>query len=73
MEQIGSSSDEQPQQPMQGMPLQAVPGGARPAIASPPCSYRVSHSSGETICPDLASARLVLSRKPGAKIFLQRG
>ncbi len=67
MEQIGSSTEEQPQQPMQGMPA-----AARPA-APPPCSYRVSHSSGETICADLASARIVLSQKPGAKIFLQRG
>ena len=68
MEQIGPSTDEQPQQPMQGMPA-----SARPAAAPPPCSYRVSHSSGETICHDLASARVVLSQKPGAKIFLQRG
>lgn len=66
MEQNGSSTDEQPRQAMQGM-------SARPAAARQPCSYRVSHSSGETICADLASARLVLSQKPGAKIFLQRG
>lgn len=68
MDQIGSSTDEQPQQPMQG-----VPAPIRLPAAPPPCSYRVSHSSGETICADLASARLVLSQKPGAKIFLQRG
>ena len=73
MEQVGSSSDEQPQQPMQGMPAPGMPGGTRPAAASPPCSYRVSHSSGETLCPDLATARLLLGQKPGAKIFLQRG
>lgn len=63
MEQIGQGG-EQPQQPMQGVP-------AKPS--APACSFRVSHSSGETICADLETARGLLRLKPGAKIFLHRG
>ena len=32
--------------------------------------FRVMHSSGDTLCSDLASARLLQQQKPGAKIFL---
>ncbi len=65
MDQIASSSDE-PSQP-------AVPLTAAPPAAAAPRTFRVSHSSGETLCADLATARLLLSQKPGARIFLQRG
>ena len=65
MDQIASSSDEPNQPPVPLMPA--------PSAAAAPQTFRVSHSSGETICADLATARLLLSKKPGARIFLQRG
>jgi len=37
-----------------------------------PCHFRVKHSSGETVCGDLETARLLQRQKPGAKIFLER-
>jgi len=36
------------------------------------CHFRVKHSSGETVCGDLETARLLQRQKPGAKIFLER-
>lgn len=34
--------------------------------------FRVTHSSGETVCTDLEAARAVQQQKPGAKIFMER-
>lgn len=34
--------------------------------------FRVTHSSGETVCIDLDAARALQRQKPGAKIFLER-
>ena len=36
------------------------------------CRFRVTHSSGETVCVDLEAARALQQQKPGAKIFLER-
>jgi|GEM_PF-3522414 len=36
------------------------------------CRFRVTHSSGETVCVDLEAARALQRQKPGAKIFLER-
>jgi hypothetical protein len=49
-----------------GVMTGAVGGPARP------CRFRVTHSSGETVCVDLETARALQRQKPGAKIFLER-
>jgi hypothetical protein len=42
------------------------------APGAQPCRFRVKHSSGETVCADLDTARALQRQKPGAKIFLER-
>ncbi len=42
------------------------------ATARRPHRFRVTHSSGETVCVDLEAARALQRQKPGAKIFLER-
>jgi hypothetical protein len=57
------------QQMQAGMPQATTgmtPQGARH------CRFRVTHSSGETVCVDLEAARALQQQKPGAKIFLER-
>jgi hypothetical protein len=55
---------------MQGGMAQVVGNGA--AVSRRPCRFRVTHSSGETVCVDLEAARALQRQKPGAKIFLER-
>jgi hypothetical protein len=55
---------------MQGGVAQVVGNGA--AAGRRPCRFRVTHSSGETVCVDLEAARALQRQKPGAKIFLER-
>ena len=55
---------------MQGSMAQVVGNGA--AAGRRPCRFRVTHSSGETVCVDLEAARALQRQKPGAKIFLER-
>jgi hypothetical protein len=55
---------------MQGSMAQVVNGGANPSRRA--CRFRVTHSSGETVCVDLEAARALQRQKPGAKIFLER-
>jgi hypothetical protein len=47
-------------------------GGVVGGAVSQTCRFRVSHSSGETICIDLETAKALQRQKPGAKIFLER-
>jgi len=66
------------QQPAGGALAQQMQGGMpHLAKATAPqgaqhCRFRVTHSSGETVCGDLEAARALQRQKPGAKIFLER-
>jgi hypothetical protein len=55
---------------MQGGMTQVV--GSSAAPGGRPCRFRVTHSSGETMCVDLEAAKALQRQKPGAKIFLER-
>jgi hypothetical protein len=55
---------------MQGSMAQVVSNAGGPAEQR--CRFRVTHSSGETVCVDLEAARALQRQKPGAKIFLER-
>ena len=50
--------------------VQVVIGGANRSGRA--CRFRVTNSSGETVCVDLEAARALQRQKPGAKIFLER-
>lgn len=58
-----------PQQMQAGMPQVAT---GETVQRAPHCRFRVTHSSGETVCIDLEAARTLQQQKPGAKIFLER-
>jgi hypothetical protein len=57
-------------QQMQGGMTQVV--GSIAAPGGRPSRFRVTHSSGETMCVDLEAAKALQRQKPGAKIFLER-
>lgn len=63
--------DKTAQAQMKG-PSSAAATGSMYALAPRPCRFRVKHSSGETVCVDLETARALQRQMPGAKIFREQ-